>query len=94
MNGLEIILHDQRIATGGDVRLSATPESWDPIPDFKERKRGPAPDEITALCTYTDQGLSYRINVQPEAGGFRGAVQLDQPLPAGLAGRAGFNLED
>ena len=31
MNGMEIILHDQRIATGGDVRLSATPEQWDPI---------------------------------------------------------------
>src|ERR1035441_4498323 len=57
MNGMEIILHDQRIATGGDVRLSATPEQWDPIPDFKERKRI-APDEVAATCTYTDRGLS------------------------------------
>ena len=70
MNGMEIILHDQRIATSGDVRLSATPEQWDPIPDFKERKRGTAPDEVTAFCTYPDRGLSYRIDVQPEAGDF------------------------
>jgi len=93
MNGMEIILHDQRIATSGDVRLSPTPEQWDPIPDFKERKRGPAPDEITAVCAYPDRGLSYRIDVQPEARGFRVAVQLDRPIPAALAGKAGFNLE-
>ena len=96
MNGMEIILHDQRIATSGDVRLSATPEQWDPIPDFKQRKRGTAPDEVTAVtafCTYPDRGLSYRIDVQPEAGGFRVAVQLDQAVPAALAGKAGFNLE-
>ncbi len=93
MNGMEIILHDQRIATSGDVRLSATPEQWDPIPDFEERKRGATPDEITAFCTYADRGLSYRIDVRPETKGFRVAVQLDQPIPAALAGKAGFNLE-
>ena len=93
MNGMEIILHGQRIATSGDVRLSPTPEQWDPIPDFKERKRGPATDEVAALCSYTDHGLAYRIDLRPEAGGFRVAVQLDQPVPAALAGKAGFNLE-
>ena len=89
MNGMEIILHDQRIATSGDVRLSATPEQWDPIPDFQERKRGAAADEVTAFCTYPDLGLSYRIDVRPEAGGFRVAVQLDRPVPAALAEKAG-----
>ncbi len=93
MNGLEIILRDQRIATSGDVRLSPTPEQWDPIPDFKERKRGPAADEVAAICTYEDRGLNYRVDIRPEAGGFRIAVQLDRPLPAALAGKAGFNLE-
>lgn len=93
MGGLEIILHEQRIATNGDVRLSPTPAQWDPIPHLKARKRGPAENELTASCTYADHGLSYRIDVQPEADGFRVSVQLDQPLPAGLAGKAGFNLE-
>ena len=45
MGGLEIILHEQRIATNGDVRLSPTPTQWDPIPHFKERKRGPSENE-------------------------------------------------
>jgi len=93
MNGMELILHDQRIATSGDVRLSPTPEQWDPIPDFKERKRGPVQDEVMAVCTYPDRGLSYRIDLRPESGGFRIAVQLDQPITAALAGKAGFNLE-
>jgi endoglucanase len=93
MSGMEIILHDQRIATNGDVRLSATPAQWNPIPQFKERKRGPSANQVTASSSYPDRGLSYHIDVQPEADGFRVAVQLDQPLPAALAGKAGFNLE-
>src|SRR3974390_77098 len=93
MNGMEIILHGQRIATSGDVRLSPTPEQWDPIPDFKERKHGAMLDEVTAFCAYDDAGFTYRIDVRPEAGGFRVAVQLDQAIPAALVGKAGFNLE-
>ncbi len=93
MSGLEIILHERRIATNGDVRLSPTPEQWDPIPEFKERKRGPTENELTAYCVYPGRDLSYHVAVQPEANGFRVAVQLDQPLPAALAAKAGFNLE-
>ncbi|MGC1450331.1 MAG: hypothetical protein WA830_09865 [Candidatus Sulfotelmatobacter sp.] len=84
MNGMEIILHDQRIATSGDVRLSATPEQWDPIPDFKERKRGAAADEVTAFCTYPDRGLSYRIDVRPKAGGFRNNRAEYTFVPGGM----------
>src|SRR6266478_7389137 len=92
LSGLEIILHDQRIATNGDIRLLPTPEQWDPVPHFKERKRGSG-NQLTAFCDSQDQGLSYRIEVVAEADGFRVSVNLDQPLPAALVGRAGFNLE-
>lgn len=93
MSGIEIILHDHRIATNGDVRLSPTPAQWDPIPEFKRRTRGKGPNSITATCSYPKQNLDYEIEIQPEDGGFRVAVQLDQALPAGLVGKAGFNLE-
>jgi len=73
--------------------LSPTPEQWDPIPDFKERKRGTAADEITAASEYPKDSLAYRLDVRPEPGGFRVAVQLDKPLPANLNGTAGLNLE-
>jgi hypothetical protein len=93
MGGLELILHEQRIATNGDVRLSPTPAQWDPIPQFVRRQRGPATNEISASCTYADRGLSYSVQLQPEAGGFRVSVHLDHALPPALAGKAGFNLE-
>jgi len=93
MSGMEIIFHDQRIATNGDVRLSATPAQWDAIPQFQSRRRGPLTNEISAACTYPDRGLSYHIDVQPEEAGIRVAVQLEQPLPRALVGKAGFNLE-
>ena len=92
-SGLEIIFHDQRIATNGDVRLSPTPAQWDPIPQFKGRKHGASSNELIATLVYPDRNLDYRIDVRPESGGLRVAVILDQPLPSALAGRAGFNLE-
>jgi endoglucanase len=93
MSGLEIVLYDQRIATNGDVRLSATPSQWDAIPQFKGRKRGPAANELIASLTYGDRSFDYSVDVQPEAGGLRVSVLLDRPLPSSLAGKAGFNLE-
>jgi endoglucanase len=93
MSGVEIILHGERIATNGDVRLSATPEQWDPIPEFKDRKRSSASNQLTASLSYPARGLSYHIDVAPEPDGFRVTVNLDQPLPASLVGKAGFNLE-
>jgi len=93
MSGVEMILHGERIATNGDVRLSPTPEQWDPIPQFKERKRAPSGNQLTASLSYPDQGVSYHIEITPEPGGFRVAVHLDQPLPSSLVGKAGFNLE-
>jgi len=93
MSGLELVFHEQRIATNGDVRLSPTPAQWDPIPQFKARTRGSSANSISAACNYPDFGLSYHIDVRPEESGIRVAVQLDQPLPQSLIGQAGFNLE-
>jgi len=93
MSGLEIIFHEQRIATNGDVRLSPTPAQWDAIPQFQSRTHGQQPNELIANCSYANLGLSYHLEVQPEETGIRVAVQLDKPLPAELVGKAGFNLE-
>lgn len=93
MSGVEIVLHEQRIATNGDVRLSPTPAQWDPIPKFQDRKRGPSSNELIASLAYPDKDLAYHIDVRPEAVGFRVAVQMDHPLPAAMKGKAGFNLE-
>ena len=93
LSGVEIILHGERIATDGEVRLQPTPEQWDSVPKFTERKHGPLPDQLIAYSGYPDLGLSYRIELTAEGQGFRAAIHLDHPLPAALVGKAGFNLD-
>jgi hypothetical protein len=93
LGGVEIILHGERIATDGEVRMLPTPEQWDSVPKFIERKHGAGTDQLVAYSGYPDQGLHYRIEVSPEAQGFRIAVHLDHALPAELVGKAGFNLD-
>src|SRR6185312_5825279 len=91
--GIQIVLHGERIAVDGDVRLSPTPEQWDPVPTFIGRTVETKPSQVVVRGAYPDKGLNYRIRVTPEGDGFRIAVDLDEPLPASLAGKAGFNLD-
>ncbi|HZD51491.1 MAG TPA: hypothetical protein VE175_00455, partial [Woeseiaceae bacterium] len=61
--GIQIILHGERIAADGDVRLNPTPEQWDPVPSFIDRSIGTRPDQIVVRAAYKDAGLKYRIRV-------------------------------
>lgn len=92
-SAMEIVLHGQRIATNGDVRLVPTPEQWDAAPSFQRRVADRATRRLTAFCSFADYGVSYRLEVAAEDGGLRVAVHLDKPLPEALVGQAGFNLE-
>jgi hypothetical protein len=91
--GIQIILHDDRIATDGAVRLNPTPEQWDAVPLFVKRERGPGPDQITVTSAFPDNSLKYQVVLTPEGTGFRIAVNLDKPLAKELVGKAGFNLD-
>lgn len=91
--GIQLILHGDRIATDGAVRLNAVPEQWDPVPAFVSRTLGNEPDQVVVRSNYAAVDLSYQVKVTAEPGGFRIAVDLDKPLPASLAGKAGFNLD-
>ena len=91
--GIQLILHGERIATDGEVRLNPTPEQWHPVPAFVDRKLGAEPNQVVVRSTYADKGLSYRVSVTAEGDGFRIAVDLDKPLAPELVGKAGFNLD-
>jgi hypothetical protein len=91
--GIQIVLHGERIAVDGDVRLSPTPEQWDPVPTFIDRSVDAMTDQVIVRAAYPAVQLNYRIRVTPEGEGFRIAVDLDKPLPESLAGKAGFNLD-
>lgn len=92
-SGVELIHHGERTATNGDVRLNATPEQWDMIPQFKERKINRAEQSIEAFMRYPEQSFDFSIKVTKNQKGVRIAVNLPKPLPAALEGKAGFNLE-
>ena len=91
--GIEIIQHGVRLATGGAVRLSPTPEQWDQIPKVVDRKVDKATNTITCVLRYEAFDFDSRLIVTPEGAGFRVAVYLDKPVPEKLEGRAGLNLE-
>ena len=90
---MEMILHGQRIATNGDVRLMPTPEQWDLVATLKSHEADKANNRLTANLAFPTFDLSYTLEVAAEPGGVKVSVNLDKPLPENLAGRAGFNLE-
>ena len=91
--GVELIHHGVRTATNGDVRLSPTPEQWDPVATLVERSVDRATGAITTRMAYPAEHFEYAVRVTPRDDGVVLQVLLDQPLPAALEGRAGFNLE-
>ncbi len=90
---MEMILHGQRIATNGDVRLMPTPEQWDLVATLKGREVDRVQNRLTASLAFPTFDVSYTLEVAAEPGGVRVSVNLDKPLPQKLIGRAGFNLE-
>jgi hypothetical protein len=90
---LEMILHGQRIATNGDVRLMPTPEQWDLVATLKGREVDKENNRLTANLAFPTFDVGYKLEVAAEPGGVRVSINLDRPLPQKLAGRAGFNLE-
>src|SRR3954465_6721658 len=49
---MEMILHGQRIATNGDVRLMPTPEQWDLVATLKGRDADKANNRLTAELAF------------------------------------------
>lgn len=93
ISGLEIIHHGVRTATNGDVRLQNTPEQWDAIPQFVERKVDGSGNSIEAYLKYPDYDFDYSIKAVANGDEVLLSVYLEKPLPVALHNRAGLNLE-
>ena len=91
--GIELIHHGVRTAQGGAVRLSNTPEQWDLVPAIPTRTVNREANSIESILRYEDFGFDSRVVVTAKDKGVEIAVFLDQPVPAELEGKAGFNLE-
>ncbi len=92
-SSVELIHHDVRTATNGDVRLGPTPEQWDAIPKFIERKVDRDNGTVEAFLEYPEYDFKYSVKVTSSDETINISVNLDNPLPAALAGKAGFNME-
>lgn len=94
ISGIEIIQRGERIATNGDVRLSATPGQWDPIGQLVARRVDRQSGVIEADLEYADAAFRYTIRTEPVGDKrVRVRVMLPNALPPSLTGRAGFTLE-
>src|SRR5947207_2062820 len=66
---MEMILHGQRIATNGDLRLMPTPEQWDLVATLKGRHPDQTNNRLTADLAFPNFDLSYTLEVAAEPGG-------------------------
>jgi endoglucanase len=93
ISGVELVHQGERTATNGDVRLSPTPGQWDPIGRLVDRRVDAKTGVVEATLEYPDYKWRYVIRVEPRGRAAAISVSIDQPVPAALAGKAGFNLE-
>nr|WP_220100202.1 glycoside hydrolase family 9 protein [Alteromonas antoniana] len=93
ISGVELIHFGERSATNGDVRLSATPEQWDPIPTFVERTVDKDTGIIRATLAYPEYDFEYTIAAKPIDNGVEISLSSEKALPEALVGKAGFNME-
>ncbi len=107
-SGVSLIMHGNRIATNGDMRLDATPGQWSPMPAQKNRVVDFERNEITATLTFPDSSrlmrgfnpvwypdlyFNYDVRVTTEGNDIRITVDLDRPIPAEFEQDVGFILE-
>ncbi|MFA9391768.1 MAG: glycoside hydrolase family 9 protein [Prolixibacteraceae bacterium] len=93
MSGIEIIQHEVRIVTNGDVRIDPTPEQWDAIPQFIDRTVDSISGVIEAHLTYADYNFNYTVRAEPDGANLLISVLIDQAVPEELMGKVGFNME-
>ena len=104
--GVCVIMNGHRIATNGDIRLEATPGQWQPVPKQLSR-RVEGEKIVTTLCypdssrhmtgfnpmVYPEWHVNYTVSVESQGKSILVTVDLDNPVPDFLLGKAGFNLE-
>lgn len=106
--GVIMVMHGNRIATNGDLRLEPSPGQWSPVPKLQNRivdhERGEIrttlsyPDEQQNLVgfnplLYPDLELTYDVVVYAEGDAIKIRVDLHEAIPEAWVGEVGFNLE-
>ncbi|HPD86003.1 MAG TPA: glycoside hydrolase, partial [Proteiniphilum sp.] len=106
--GVSLIMHGNRVATNGDIRLEPTPGQWQPVPKQNRRDADIDANSITAHLTFPDSArhmtgfnpmiypdlmFNYRVSVRGDGAAVVVTVDLDRPISEKFLGKVGFNLE-
>lgn len=106
--GVSLIMHGNRVATNGDIRLEPSPGQWQPVPKQNSREADTVANTIIAHLTFPDSTrhmtgfnpmiypdfmFNYRVKVRGEGSAVIVTVDLDRPVPEKFLGKVGFNLE-
>ena len=106
--GVSIIMHGNRVATNGDIRLEPAPGQWQPVPKQRDRKLDTSGNTITAFMSFPDSSrhltgfnpmiypdlqFNYTVTVKGEGRSVIVTVDLDRPIPQEFVGKVGFNFE-
>jgi hypothetical protein len=92
--GVELILHDQRVATNGALSLAVAPQQWNPLPTLVgQRRRDDAGTSLSLELSVKEPELRYIVALQPSGEAVLLRVDLDKPLPAQAVGRMAFLME-
>jgi hypothetical protein len=92
--GLSILMHDERVASNGDVRLEPSPGQWSPIPKPGKREVNAAAQEIRVPLAfpdpdrnrkgfnpieYPDLDLEYTVRARADGDSILVSVDFDAP---------------
>ncbi len=107
-SGVTLVLHDERLAAGGDLRLEPTPGQWQPVPRQVKRVVDPEQQQIVTRLRYPDpeghlQGfnpmlypdisMGYSVTVRAAGPSVEIVVDLEKTLPKKWDEKLWFNLE-
>ena len=106
--GIDIIQHDNRIATNGNLYLQPTPGQFQPVPKLLNKEILRDKNKIIVTLQYPDSSrmtpnfnpmiypemnLVYDVVIEAIDDYFTITVNLKTPLPKAWVGKVGFNLE-
>jgi len=106
-SGVSIIMHGNRIASNGDIRIGKYPGQWQAVPKQGERVlceeenkittslEFPDPERMTGFnpIIYPDIELKYDVTVRGEGSSVTIVVDLEAPIPEAFVGKVCFILE-
>ena len=107
-SGVSVVMHGNRVATNGDLRLEQTPGQWQAVPKQGERVLDGAGNAITTALAYPDRArhlrgfnpmiypdfeFGYTVKVQGAGESVVVTVDLEKPIPDWVVGKLCFNLE-